>query len=177
MSRFRARPYVKALFEVAGSASVAESFIPDLDRMAQAIDEVPELLKVMVSPQVSPETKAVILDRTMEVLDLSTTVRKFVRVVQGHYRLQHMDDIASGFREHVDRALGRVHARVEVAAAVDAAEREALTTALRKIVGSDVVAEFFETPSLLGGFRVQVGSKVFDGSLDGQLNQLGRGAL
>ena len=88
-----------------------------------------------------------------------------------------MNDIAAGFQAMVDRSLGRVHARVEVASPLDEAGRRALVDALQKVLATDVVADFIENPELLGGFRLQVGSKLFDGSLAGQLKQLGRGAL
>lgn len=177
MSSFRAAPYVKALFEVAGSGSAAEAMTDPLDRVAAAVREVPEFQRVMVSPLVPPDLKSKILDQVLDALEISGPVRRFVAVVQGHYRLAHMDDIAAGFRSMVDRSLGRVHAKVEVASALDKPEQQALLGALQKVLGTDVVAEYVENSDLLGGFRVQVGSKLFDGSLAGQLNQLGRGAL
>jgi F0F1-type ATP synthase delta subunit len=45
------------------------------------------------------------------------------------------------------------------------------------VLGTDVVADFEENPDLLAGFRVQVGSKVFDGSLVGQVDRLSREML
>lgn len=177
MSNFRATPYVKALFEAAGSGSAAEAMTDSLDRMAEALREVPELQRTMVSPLVRPEVKTRILDQVLDALGIDGPVLRFVHIVQSHYRLEHMDSIASGFRAKVDRSLGRVHARIEVASALDEPARLALLEALRKVLATDVVADFVETPELLGGFRVQVGSKLFDGSLAGQLNQLGRGAL
>ena len=42
------------------------------------------------------------------------------------------------------------------------------------VLGTDVVARFDDRPDLLAGFRVQVGSKVFDGSLVGQVDRLSR---
>ncbi len=176
MSKFRATPYVKALFEVAGSGNAADAMTDSLDRVVQALQEVPEFQRTMVSPLVPPEVKTKILDQVLDTLEITGPVRRFVAVVQGHYRLEHMDDIAAGFRSMVDRSLGRVHARVEVASALDPSGRQALLDALRKVLATDVVADFVEKPELLGGFRVQVGSKLFDGSLSGQLNQLGRGA-
>lgn len=177
MSSFRAAPYVKALFEVAGSGSAAEAMVGPLDRVAAAVHEVPELQRVMVSPLVPPDVKEKVLDRVLDALEITGPIRRFVAVVQGHYRLEHMDDIATGFRAMVDRSLGRVHAKVEIASALDQTGRQALLGALQKVLGTNVVAEFVENPDLLGGFRIQVGSKLFDGSLAGQLNQLGRGAL
>ena len=41
-------------------------------------------------------------------------------------------------------------------------------------MGCDVVADFEVNPDLLAGFRVQVGSKVFDGSLVAQVDRLSR---
>ncbi|MEN8162732.1 MAG: ATP synthase F1 subunit delta [Acidobacteriota bacterium] len=177
MSNFRAAPYVKALFEVAGSGSAAEAMTDGLDRVAEALRVVPELQRTMVSPLVPAEIKNKILDQVLDSLEISGPVRRFVGVVQGHFRLEHMDDIAAGFRSMVDRSLGRVHAQIEVASALDPAGQKALLEALREVLGTDVVADYVENPELLGGFRVQVGSKLFDGSLAGQLNQLGRGAL
>ncbi len=177
MSHFRAAPYIKALFEVAGSGSAADAMTDSLDQVAETLRLVPELQRTMVSPLVPPEVKAKILDQVLHALEIDGPVRRFVHVVQGHFRLEHMNDIAAGFHAMVDRSLGRVHARVEVASALDETGRRALLDALEKVLATDVVADFVETPELLGGFRLQVGSKLFDGSLAGQLKQLGRGAL
>ncbi len=177
MSKFKAAPYIKALFEVAGNGGAADAMTDSLDRVAQALQEVPEFQRIMVSPLVLPEVKTRILDQVLDTLEITGPVRRFIFVVQSHYRLEHMDDIAAGFHSMVDRSLGRVHARVEVASALDQSAQHALVDALEKVLATVVVADFVETPELLGGFRVQVGSKLFDGSLAGQLNQLGRGAL
>ncbi|MCK5377899.1 MAG: ATP synthase F1 subunit delta [Acidobacteria bacterium] len=177
MSRFRAAPYVKALFEVAGSGSAADRMTDSLDQVAEILRLVPELQRTMVSPLVPPEVKQKILDQVLQALEIDGPVRRFIFVVQSHFRLEHMSDIAAGFRSMVDRSLGRVHARVEVASVLDETGRRALIDALEKVLATDVVADFIETPELLGGFRLQVGSKLFDGSLAGQLKQLGRGAL
>ena len=78
------------------------------------------------------------------------------------------------YRDLVDRALNRTRARVEVPRPLTPAQRKELLTVLEEQVGGTVVAKFEERPELLAGFRVQVGSKVFDGSLVGQLEQLAR---
>ena len=53
-------------------------------------------------------------------------------------------------------------------------QQRELLGVLEGAVNSAVVADFVDNPELLAGFRVQVGSKVFDGSLVGQLKQLSR---
>ncbi len=174
MSGFRAAPYANALFSVAADPKVADAMVPQLEKVAESLREVPDFQHVMVTPMVTPEVKTAILDQVLDVLEIKQPVRRFVHVVQQHYRLQHMSDIVKAFRSTVDRALGRVHATVEAAAPMGDRDRKTLLEVMQEIVGADVVADFVEKPELIAGFKVQVGSKVYDGSLVGQLQQLGR---
>jgi F-type H+-transporting ATPase subunit delta len=86
----------------------------------------------------------------------------------------HMQHIAEVYRDLVDRAAGRTRAQVEYAGTLDEADRRSITTVMTELLGSDVVADFEDNPELLAGFRVQVGSKVFDGSLVAQVERLSR---
>jgi F-type H+-transporting ATPase subunit delta len=169
-------PYAKALFDVvtAEDPKAVETVIEQLDRVAEAVDTVPDFLKVLVTPMVTPEVKTKILDTILDQLEVREPTRKFVHVVQRHYRMLYMGAIRDTYRELVDRSKGRVRASIEVSHSPSAEERKKLTDAVASVVDSTVIAEFRENPDLLAGFRVQVGSKVFDGSLVGQLEQLRR---
>jgi F-type H+-transporting ATPase subunit delta len=179
MSRFRALPYAKALLEVvsADAADRTEEVVTELATVAEALEAVPDLQRAMVTPMVASDTKMAILDEVLDSLGVGHPTRRFVHVVQQHYRLEHMTDIADTFRDLVDRAEGRRRATVEVAAAPSESEQARLVAAMREVTGSDIVAEFVENPELLAGFRVQVGSKVFDGSLVGEIHRLSRETL
>jgi F-type H+-transporting ATPase subunit delta len=142
--------------------------------VAAAFEQVPDLQRVLVVPTVPPETKTSILDAVLDSLDVSDTIRRFIHVVQRHYRTAHLADIADTFREVVDREQGRARAHVESAAPLDDDEKAELVRAMERLSGSTVVAEFEQNPELLGGFRIRVGSKIFDGSLDAQLDRLSR---
>jgi F-type H+-transporting ATPase subunit delta len=123
---------------------------------------------------VSVETKATILDSVLEALGTGQPTRRFLHVVQQHYRMEHMADIAAVFRELVDRSLGRTRARVETAIGLGAGEQRLLVEAISAVEGADVVADFESKSELLGGFKIQVGSRVFDGSLAGELARLSK---
>jgi F-type H+-transporting ATPase subunit delta len=176
MSRFRAQPYAKALIEVVRESHPDRkpAVVAELEAVAAALETVPEFDRVMVTPTVDTETKTVILDRVLDALGVVEPVRRFVHVVQRNYRLQHMRDIATAYRDLVDRELGRTRARIEVATAYDEAERRRIAEAMSAVIGATVVADFVHNPDLLAGFKVQVGSKVFDGSLVGQVDRLSR---
>ncbi len=176
MSHFRAQPYAKALLAVirADHPDRMQAVIEDLDAVATALETVPEFEQAMVTPVVDPETKSKILDQVLDSIGVTEPVRRFFHVVQSNYRLQHMRDIATCYREFVDRELGRTRARIEVASAYDEADRRRIAEVMSAVMGATVVADFVHNPALLAGFKVQVGSKVFDGSLVGQVDRLSR---
>ena len=176
MSRFRALPYAKALLEVVRDQQPGrtEAVISELEALAAALETVPDFERVLVTPMVDPDTKTAILDKVLDSIGITEPVRRFAHVVQRHYRMQHIRDIATAYRDLVDRELGRTRARIEVATAYDDADRQRIAKAMSSILGATVVADFVHNPDLLAGFRIQVGSKVFDGSLVGQVNRLSR---
>ncbi len=176
MARFRALPYAKALHEVitASDPARAEALVGELERVADALEAVPSFLKVLTTPMVAQERKAQILDEVLDALHITQPTRRFLHVVQRHYRMEHMRQIAEIYRELVDRAQGRMRAKVEVAGELDDEQREAILAVMRELLDSDIVADFSDNRELLAGFRVQVGSKVFDGSLVGQVDRLSR---
>ncbi|HOC42937.1 MAG TPA: ATP synthase F1 subunit delta [Thermoanaerobaculales bacterium] len=176
MARFRALPYAKALYEVVNGQDPqrVEGPIEELARVAEAIEAVPELLRVLTTPMVSVQTKTDILEAVLDSLAITEPSRRFVQVVQQHYRMEHMRDIATAYRELVDRAQGRQRARIEVAGELPAEQQRQIARALAEVLGIEIAAEFISRPELLAGFRAQVGSKLYDGSLVGQVDRLTR---
>jgi F-type H+-transporting ATPase subunit delta len=176
MARFRALPYAKALHQVVRSQAPdrEQEVIGELERVAEALERVPDFLRVLTTPVVSVETKTAILDEVLDALDIGQPTRRFVHVVQQHYRMEHMHDVAAVYRELVDRSLGRTRARVEVVGRLSDQERRQILSEMSVVLGAEVVASFEDNPDLLAGFRVQVGSKVFDGSLVGEVDRLSR---
>jgi F-type H+-transporting ATPase subunit delta len=176
MARFRAFPYAKALLDVVQKEDPAraEQVAEELDRVAAALKAVPDFHRVLVTPMVAVEAKTQILDAVLDALEIGQPTRRFLHVVQHHYRMQHMSDIAATYRELVDQSLGRKRARVETANALEEAEKRRLADAISGFEGATVVADFETNRKLLAGFKLQVGSRVFDGSLAGELARLSK---
>jgi F-type H+-transporting ATPase subunit delta len=61
---------------------------------------------------------------------------------------------------------------VESATPLPADLRAEVTGQLEKIYGSAVNITFSENPALLGGLRIQVGSDLYDGSVQTRLEKL-----
>lgn len=68
--------------------------------------------------------------------------------------------------------LERRTARVESAVALSPEAQSGVRTNLTQKYGSNLILGFAVRPDLIGGLRVQVGSDVYDGSVQARLNNL-----
>jgi F-type H+-transporting ATPase subunit delta len=80
--------------------------------------------------------------------------------------------ILSHFQRLVKIDLERRAARVESAAPLSGAMEASLRASLAQRYGGGLNIAFSQNPALIGGLRVQIGSDVFDGSIQARLNAL-----
>ena len=80
--------------------------------------------------------------------------------------------ILSHFRRLVKLDLDRRTARIESATPLSAAQQAALQARLTSRYGPGLIFTCHPNPGLIGGVRVQVGSDVFDGSIQARLAEL-----
>ncbi len=64
------------------------------------------------------------------------------------------------------------HATIESAAELDAPTQASILASLRQKYGSDIDAEFRVNRALIGGLRIQLGSNVWDGTVQNRLDRL-----
>ena len=70
------------------------------------------------------------------------------------------------------KARGVVSAQVTTAVALTPAQSKGVAAALRTALGKDPEIETRVDPSILGGIKVRVGSRLFDASLRSKLDSL-----
>ena len=80
--------------------------------------------------------------------------------------------ILSHFQRLVKLDLDRRTARIESAAALPEPQQASIKANLARRYGNGLIFSFSQNPALLGGLRVQVGSDVFDGSVQARLGKL-----
>ena len=131
-----------------------------------------ELREALLRPWVKATTKRAIVLEVAERLGLSPLTRNFLALVAQRRRLDVLGEIIAAYRATVDEAAGRVRARVRSAAPMSDAERAGLRERLGRRLGKTVLLDTEVDPGLLGGFVAEVGSRVLDMSVAGQLAAL-----
>jgi F-type H+-transporting ATPase subunit delta len=80
--------------------------------------------------------------------------------------------ILSHFQRLLKLDIARRAARVESVVGLDDAQQASVKAALTKRFGAGLNFTFAQNPALIGGMRIQVGSDVYDGSIQSRLAQL-----
>ena len=172
MSRLIAKRYAKALLEIGDQGGNLAELQQELSKISALVKSNADLTRLVQSPLVLPSRKSEVFDAVLAQAQAYPTLRNFFKVVAGAGRLTLLSDIEAAFHELVDARAGVVEAHVVSPQALTGPQTEALKASLSQRTGKTIRLRWKQDPSLLGGLKVQVGSTVYDASLQGQLRQL-----
>lgn len=133
-----------------------------------------DLHNALTTPAVPASRKRAVVARIGGLLNISQVTRNFLYVLVDHRRIGEITDIVQSLEITLDERLGFARAEVSAARELTEAQRAALTAELERISGKRIRPQFGVDPSLIGGVVARIGSTVYDGSVRGQLNGLGR---
>ena len=167
--RLIARRYAKALAGIAEDSGSLLDVQRELAAVAALVRGNPDLERLAFNPLLAPSQKARALDAILAAAGTSATVRSFFGVVAGAARLNLVYELAAAFDELVDLRMGIVEASVQTAQPLSAIQSAALQEALARRTGKTVKLNWSLEPSVLGGVKAQIGSTVYDASIQGQL--------
>jgi F-type H+-transporting ATPase subunit delta len=171
-NRLAARRYAKALVEIGEAQGNLMLLQHELGEVTALVKQSPDLGRLVMSPLVVPKRKAVVIEMVLRQAGVSVTLCNFFKVVAENARLNLIHEIEAAFRELVDQRAGVVEAKVASAQPLSEAQAKALQAALTQRTGKSIRLVASQDPALLGGVKVQVGSTVFDASLQGRLRLL-----
>lgn len=167
-----ARIYSSALYEAALSTSKVDAVKKDAEFLLQLCSTDKYAVKKSSSPLLSEEERKSIWQQVVNVAKLDKETEKFLNVLVENQRIGDLDAILHDFMLLYYENNNIAEIKVETVKELSAAQDNRLRDVLKKKIGKDVVIEYIMNPSLLGGLRVQSGSKMFDGSLSYKLNCL-----
>jgi len=164
--------YATALFELALEQKSVDAVKADLDRFGVMVDDNPELARLVRSPVFTADEQAKALTAVLSNAGIGGLAAKFLLLVASNRRLFAIGQILKAFRLLVAQHKGEVTAEVTVAEKLDDRHLGALKGALKNVTGKDVDLDVKVDPSIIGGLKVKLGSRMVDASLRTKLNTI-----
>ena len=164
--------YATAVFDLAAEERAIDRLAADLSSLKALLQASPELSRLVRSPLFSREDQAKGMEAVLKKAGVSPLARKLVLLLARKRRLFALSEVIGAFEQLLARQRGEIAARVTSARPLSTAETDELKQMLKSKLGRDPKLELSVDPSLLGGLRLKVGSRMIDSSLRTKLEGL-----
>jgi F-type H+-transporting ATPase subunit delta len=167
-----ARRYAAALADVTTERREEREVQNELDQWASTMESNPQLKEVFANPTVAYDQKQRVLEDLIARTRVRETTASFLRVLLKNQRLAQLRDIAERFGQILDERSGVVAANVTTARPLPEELKNSLHETLIAATGRKVRLSFTTDETIIGGVVARIGSTIYDGSVQNQLERL-----
>lgn len=166
-----AQPYAEAFLDLATKDSL-DTIINDLNCLSSTLASSGDLQKLLSNPLVGVNSKKSIL-KSIFTEKLDTKTLRFLLVLCDKGRISYLDSIVDKAIELAYKAASIEIVKVTSSVSFTSAQQDSLVAKLKTLTGANQIKLNVEVnPTLIGGFIIQIGSRIIDTSIQGQLRQL-----
>jgi F-type H+-transporting ATPase subunit delta len=171
-----AKRYALALLKIAKETDSLGVIEEELRVVKEVVQYNPELKAILNSSKLSIEKKKEILKTAFASVNVN--VLNTLLILIDRHREDQIIDLADEFLELANEEMGIAEAEVYSTRALTDAEREAISSVFAAKIGKkSLKIENIVDSNLLGGIRLRIGNRIYDGSLRGKLDRLERKLL
>ncbi len=165
-----ARPYAKAVYDIANETGSLDSWGDALANMAAVVSDT-EMSKLLSDPATGKQQKGELLIQVMAD-NLNAQQQNLVKLMAENGRLSIMPDVQDQFEIARAKAENKVEAEVVSAFELTAQQIDELVNTLKNKLGCDVTLTTTVDESLIGGVIIKAGDTIIDASMKSQLDSL-----
>ncbi len=165
-----ARPYARAVFELANSKGELAQWSDQLALMA-AVAGNDTMRSLLDNPRLTRDDAANLMIRACGN-DIGEGAVNLLKILAENDRIDQLPMINVLYRQFRDDAEGTVHAEVLSAQPLSEEQKNAIASALKQRLGRDVQLNCSVNEDLVGGAVIRAGDLVIDGSAVEYLRQL-----
>jgi F-type H+-transporting ATPase subunit delta len=171
-----AKRYALALFQLSKEHQLLDQMETELRVVKDVVTNNPGLTALLVSPKLPKVKKKEIVAEAFS--SASPFVVNTLKLMIDRGRSGHLDELADQFIELANEERGVASAKVYSIRPLTADESTALSSVFASKVGKkSLTINNIVDSNLLGGVKLRIGNRIFDGSLRGKLERLERTLL
>jgi len=167
-----AEPYAEALLELATLNNSLKETTNDINIVSQFLANSSDLKKFLDNPLITRDAKKNVLKDVLGE-QISATSLTFLMLLVDRGRIAFLDGVAQKFLELSYKKDSIEIAKITSSIQLSGQQQKELAEKLKVMTGAKQIKLALRVdPKLIGGFTVEVGSKLIDTSIRGQLKQI-----
>ena len=166
-------PYAEAFLQVAESRNEVDEVISQAKSILELWNNCPEFSDSMASPVLEINEKKAALEKLFSA-ELTPSFLNLLKLLADRQRIGLLNSVLERLLEIYRQQRNIALATITSAATLKEDQQADLLKKVQSIAGTDnLEIDLKVDPELIGGFVVNVGSKVIDASIAGQVRRLG----
>jgi F-type H+-transporting ATPase subunit delta len=171
-----AKRYATALLQIAKEKNIVYIVEQELEAIKKVFVENKQIYSVLNHPKIAKETKKSLVKESF--FGVSVPVLNTLLILVERHRQNEIVDMVDQFIEAANESSGTANANVYSVRPLTEDEKQALSVSFAQKVGkASLKINNIIDKDLLGGIKLRIGNRIYDGSVSGKLARVERELL
>ena len=163
--------YSRALYSSVAESGQLDEVKADFDEVIKAVREVPNFAEFMVNPAIGKDKRKEAVENSFK--DVVTPLHNLLLILADRNLLSEIESVYTNFLEAFNAHYNQENVVIESVYELSDEEINSIGKVFIQKTGlSKLLIENKVNEELIGGIKVFIGTKVYDGSINGQLGDL-----
>ena len=163
--------YAKAVFELAQENNEIENLENEIKDLSNFYDTDSEFVSFIMNPTQSIENQLNVIKKISEIMKFSKTLNNFLSLLVVKRRIFFFKKIMKSFLNLTAIKRGELSAKLISSKNLSNEELKEISSELSKVINSEINFDYKMDQSLIGGFKMQIGSLMIDTSIKNKLKK------
>jgi F-type H+-transporting ATPase subunit delta len=163
--------YAKAAFELAQENNEIENLENEIKDLSNFYDTDSEFVNFIMNPTQSIENQLNVIKKISEIMKFSKTLKNFLSLLVVKRRIFFLKKIMKSFLNLTAIKRGELSAKLISSKNLSNEELKEISSELSKVINSEINFDYKMDQSLIGGFKMQIGSLMIDTSIKNKLKK------
>ena len=163
--------YAESLFDLAKEENKVTQYLDDIKLVGEVLGSDPQIVQFFNHVLIENEKKIQLLDQSFKG-NVDQYVLNFLKLLVQSRRIRYIDDIVKSYIKLSNQYLGIEEGMIYTPYELTDQQIQDIEKAISKKENKKVTLKVSIDPSLLGGIKVQIANRIYDGTIKNKVEML-----
>lgn len=163
--------YAESLFDLAKEENKVTQYLDDIKLVGEVLDSDPQIVQFFNHVLIENDKKIQLLDQSFKG-NVDQYVLNFLKLLVQSRRIRYIDDIVKSYIKLSNQYLGIEEGMIYTPYEFTDQQIQDIEKAISQKENKKVTLKVSIDPSLLGGIKVQIANRIYDGTIKNKVEML-----
>ena len=163
--------YAESLFDLAKEENKVTHYLDDIKLVGEVLDSDPQIVQFFNHVLIENDKKIQLLDQSFKG-NVDQYVLNFLKLLVQSRRIRYIDDIVKSYINLSNQYLGIEEGMIYTPYELTDQQIQDIEKAISQKENKKVTLKVSIDPSLLGGIKVQIANRIYDGTIKNKVEML-----